>query len=130
MKNKRFLLLIIVIVFFIFSIIFSLLNFGSTEIVSGISIGNINLSRFTKENSIQLLNELISQRDKKELSLVYTTDKEKYEKKLDLTTLEIKYDIENSVNKAYSIGKTGNIFQCNLEIAKTFIFKKNINLDY
>ena len=80
MKNKRFLLLIIVIVFFIFSIIFSLLNFGSTEIVSGISIGNINLSRFTKENSIQLLNELISQRDKKELSLVYTTDKENMKK--------------------------------------------------
>lgn len=131
MKNKRILLLIIIIiVFFIFSIIFSLFNFGSMEIISGISVGNINISRLSKESSIQLLNESISQRDEKELTLVYTTENEKYEKTLDLTTLDTKYDIENSVNKAYSIGKTGNIFQSNFEIAKTFIFKKNIDINY
>ena len=131
MKNKRILLLIIIIiVFFIFSIIFSLFNFGSMEIISGISVGNINISRLSKESSIQLLNESISQRDEKELTLVYTTENEKYEKTLDLTTLDIKYDIENSVNKAYSIGKTGNILQSNFEIAKTFIFKKNIDINY
>ena len=79
MKNKRILLLlIIIIIFFIFSIIFSLLNFGSTEIASGISVGNINISKFSKESSIQLLNELISQRDEKELTLVYTTENNIY----------------------------------------------------
>ena len=131
MKNKKVLIiLVIIIVFFILSIIFSLLNFGSTEIIQGVSIGKVNVSGLSKDAGFQLLSDLISERDKKEISLIYSTEKDTYEKKIDISILNIKYNIENSTNQAYIIGKRGNIFQSNFEIAKTYIFKKNIDLDF
>ena len=131
MKDKRILLIIlIIIIFFILSVIFSIINFGNTDIISGISIGKINISGNSKENAINLLNNFINERDKKEINLEYTTDDNKYEKKLDLSVLNINYKIENSVNKAYSIGRNGNIFKCNYDIVKTLIFKNNIDLDF
>ena len=131
MKNKKILIIIfIIIIFFILSIIFSLFNFGSTEIISGVSIGKINVSKLSKEKISELLNNLVSKRDKIEVILRYSSENDNYEKNLDLSVLNIKYNLENSINKAYSIGKSGNIFQCNFEIAKTFLFKRNIDLDF
>lgn len=131
MNHKKIIMIIfIVIVFFILSVIFALLNFGSTDILSGISIGNINVSGNSKENTTKLLKNLITERDKTDINLEYTTDDNKYEKKIDLSILNIEYNIENSVNKAYNIGRNGNIFKCNYDIVKTIIFKKNIDIDF
>ena len=131
MKFKKIIMIIVlVIVFFILSVIFSLLNFGSTDILSGISVGNINISGNSKENAIKLLNNLTTERNKAEIHLEYTTDDKKYEKKLDLSILNIDYNIKNSVDEAYNIGRNGNIFKCNYDIIKTIIFKKNIDIDF
>ena len=130
MKNKIIIIIIIVIIFFLLSVIFSLLNFGSTNIFSGISIAKINVSQVSKENTNQLLNHLISERNKKELILEYSNEKDNYEKKIELSILNINYNIESTINNAYNIGRKGNIFQSNFEIAKSLIFKQNINLDY
>ena len=127
MKNKKIIIIIfIVVVVFILSVIFSLLNFGSTDIVSGISIGKVNVSGNSKENTTKLLKKLITEKDKTEINLEYTTNDNKYEKKLDLSVLNIEYNIENSINKAYNIGRNGNIFKCNYDIVKTIVFKNNI----
>ena len=131
MKNKKIIMIIfIIIVFFILSIIFSLLNFASSDIFSGISIGNINVSGNSKDNTIKLLDKLIAERDKSNINLEYTADDTKYEKKIDLSILDIEYNIENSVDTAYNIGRNGNIFKCNYDIVKTIIFKKNIDIDF
>lgn len=131
MKNKKIIIIIfIVVVFFILSVVFSLLNFGSTDIISGISIGKVNVSGNSKENTTKLLKKLIAERDKTEINLEYTTNDNKYEKKLDLSVLNIEYNIENSINKAYNIGRNGNIFKCNYDIVKTIVFKNNIDIDF
>ena len=131
MNHKKIIMIIfIVIVFFILSVIFALLNFGSTDILSGISIGSINVSGNSKENTINLLYKKITDRDKTDINLEYTADDNKYEKKIDLSILNIEYNIENSVNKAYNIGRNGNIFKCNYDILKTIIFKKNNEKDF
>ena len=131
MNHKKIIMIIfIVIVFFILSVIFALLNFGSTDILSGISIGSINVSGNSKENTIKLLYKKITDRDKTDINLEYSADDNKYEKKIDLSILNIEYNIENSVNKAYNIGRNGNIFKCNYDILKTIIFKKNIDIDF
>ena len=129
--NKKNVLIIIVIfiVFFILSIIFSLLNFGSTKIISGISVGDINISNITKESATTLLKDAISDKIKNEVSLEFSTENEKYDKKLDLSILNIDFNLDDSINSAYNIGRAGNIFKCNYAIAKTLIFKKNIGLD-
>ena len=65
MNHKKIIMIIfIVIVFFILSVIFALLNFGSTDILSGISIGSINESGNSKENTVKLLYKKITDREK------------------------------------------------------------------
>ncbi len=130
MKNKKILIIVlIIIIFFILSIIFSLLNFGSNKIISGIYIGGINISNMTKENANKKLTEYITKKITPELTLEYTTENNKYEKKLDLSILSIDYSLDNVLNKAYNIGRNGNIFRSNLSIAKTLLFNKNLDIE-
>lgn len=129
MNNKKIIIILILsVILFIFSIIFSLLNFGSNKISNGVYIANIVVSKMTKEDASNLLKKISTEKDN-EIILKYKTENEEYEKKLDLSTLNIDYNIENSVDKAYNIGRNGNIFQSNFEIAKTMFLKKSINLD-
>ena len=129
MKNKKIIIIVIlVIIFFITSIIFSLLNFGSDKIISGVHIANINVSKMTKENASNLLKKIAAEKNN-EITLEYKTENEVYEKKLDLSILNIDFNLDNSINNAYNIGRNGNIFQSNLEIAKTMFFKENIDLN-
>ena len=129
MKNKKLLIiLVLVIIFFILSIIFSLFNFGSTKITSGVHIANTNVSKMTKEKASNLLKKIATEKNN-EITLEYKTENEEYEKKLDLSILNIDFNLDNAINSAYNIGRNGNIFQSNLEIAKTMFFKENIDLN-
>ena len=125
MKEKKYKILIIIILIFIFflaSIFFSLLNMNNNNIISKIYINDIDVSKKSKETVSSLLEELSSKKDETEVTLEYINDaKEKYETTLDLSILNIEYNIENSVNEAYSTGRSGNIFQNNFEIIKTML---------
>lgn len=131
MKNKKILiivLIIVLIIFFVFSVIFSLLNL-SDNIISGISINNVNISKMSKEEANSKLTSLIDKKLKREINLVYSKDKEIYEKNLDLSILNINYNLQNALNEAYQIGRGKNIFQNNFDIIKSFIFKKNLDFN-
>jgi len=129
MKNKKLLIiLILVIIFFILSIIFSLLNFGSNKIISGVYIANTDISKMTKENASNLLKKIATEKND-EITLEYKAEDEEYEKKLDLSILNIDFNLDSAINNAYNIGRNGNIFQSNFEIAKTMFFKENIDLN-
>ena len=52
----------------IFSIIFALLNIKNTNILSGISILNIDVSEMSKEEALQKVNDIINEKFKKESS--------------------------------------------------------------
>ena len=131
MKNKIILIivLIIFIIFFIFSVIFSLLNL-SDNFISGITINDVNISKLNKEKANSMLSSLLNKKEKQEIKLIYTNDKEKYEKNLDLSILNINFNLQDTLNEAYQIGRGKNIFHNNFDIIKTFIFKKNIDLKY
>ena len=131
MKNKKILIIVLIailIIFFIFSVIFSLLNLND-NIISGISINNINISKMSKEEANSKLTSLIDKKIKQEIKLVYSKDKDNYEKNLDLSILNIDYNLQDTLNEAYQIGRGKNIFQSNFDIVKSFIFKKNIDLN-
>ena len=131
MKNKKILIIVLIailIIFFIFSVIFSLLNLND-NIISGISINNINISKMSKEEANSKLTSLIDKKIKQEIKLVYSKDKDNYEKNLDLSILNIDYNLQDTLNEAYQIGRGKNIFQNNFDIIKSFIFKKNIDLN-
>ena len=128
-KKILFILPILILIFTI-SIIFSLFNMSNSNIISGVSINNIDISKKSKEEAKSLLSNYISEKIKSELKLEYIADnKENYEKSIDLSILNINYDLDKTIGEAYLLGRKGNIFQNNFVIAKTLLFKKNLNLD-
>ena len=132
MKNKKILIAIIVLIFvFMISVCFSLFNMGNNNIISGISINKINVSGQSKEQAKDMILNLIEKKKKTEEKLKYQGKSENdiYETSLDLSILNIEYNLDKAINEAYYLGREGNIFQNNFKIAKTLLKHKNIELE-
>ena len=44
--------------------------------------------------------------------------------------MELSYDFQKELNEAYSIGRKGNILQCNYSLIATAFISKNIDFEY
>ena len=117
---------IVLLFAFIFSTIFALLNLNNVNIISGIKINGIDISKLSKEEAMGKIQEEVNQ--KLESDIVVKADDFQYEIKL--SQIETKYNIEKALEEAYNTGRNGNIFTNNFEILKATIFGKEINLEY
>lgn len=103
-----------------------IINLQSTTIFSHIYIDGIEVSSLTKEQAIEKIKEeknaLLSNR----LTLVYN------DIKTEITGNDIgaQYDIEKSVDAAYSIGRYGNIFTNNVDMIKVNFSGERLSCDY
>ena len=135
MDNKKIIIIISVIFFcFIMSIIFSLFNLSNDNIISGVSINMFNVSKLNKEEIKKNFDKIITEKLNKSLKLEYTSnDNKTYEKNIDLSILNIEYNLDECIKNAHNLGRSGNIFQNNFYILKTLLIKHNfefsINLD-
>ena len=116
---------IIVIIIAIVSTVFAVINIKNTKILKGITIGNIDVSEMTTEEAIKKLDEIYGSKGEKQIYLKYG----EYETSITYEALEVKYQTENAVTQAYSIGRAGNIFQDNFEILNTWRNGKNVKLE-
>ena len=116
---------IIVIIIAIVSTVFAIINIKNTKILKGITIGNIDVSEMTTEEAIKKLDEIYGSKGEKQIYLKYG----EYETSITYEALEVKYQTENAVTQAYSIGRAGNIFQDNVEILNTWRNGKNVKLE-
>lgn len=138
-RNKLITIIVIssiLLLAFLFSIIFSIININSSKILNGISINGIDVSNMTKEEAIKTISNLVQNKINSNIKVYYDEDIEEtqddemsYETNIEISTLEIEYDINSAVNEAYNVGKTGNIFENNFNILNVLINKKNIELD-
>ena len=131
MKDKKRIILtciLLLFVLFFISIFFSVINMGNNNIFSKISIGNVSVSKKSKDEAISLLEDLSNKKKSSEIILEYTNNDEKYEKNLDLSIFNINYKIDNSVNRAYALGRKSNIFINNFVIMKMLLFRKNLDI--
>ena len=131
-KKKRKIRLIIILVTIvtllivgIFSTGFALLNINSNKILTGISIRGIDVGGLTKEEATNLMNEKLQYEKTQEIKL--SVDGETTT--ITLEQIEIEHKIEEALEEAYKIGKSGNIFQNNFAIMKSMKNKQNIELD-
>ncbi len=128
-KNKKIKIIIITIFSIIFlliiSTIFAILNIGKETIINGVSIEGIDISGLSKTEAIDKLNNLYQAKKEKEIGLKY----ENYVTTLNLTVMEVNYEVEKAVDEAYLIGKNSNIFINNYVILFTLIGKKNIDVN-
>ena len=129
-NKKAFIVLIcitiVILLAFVFSTIFALLNLNNTNIISGIKVNGIEISNLSKEDAIKKLNEV--ENEKLERDILIKADNFEYEIKL--SQIEANYKIEKAVEEAYSKGRNGNIFSNNYQIIKCMVKGEEINLEY
>lgn len=126
--NKKIITLLLILIFLLFfSTIFSLININNNYILKNIYINNIDVSGLTKEQAISRLSQIINNKTSENITIQnYNKD----EIKLNYNELDINYFIEQSVNEAYNIGRSNNIFYNNYLIINLFLKNKNLNIKY
>ncbi len=110
-------LCIILGIFLLLSTIFALLNINNNKIISGIYINDINVSGLTKEEGKEAVSTAITNN----LSLnikIYDGD---YETSFLAEQISATFDIDNAINYAYSIGRSGNFIQNNYTILSALL---------
>ena len=88
-------------------------------------INEVDVSKLTKEEAIERLNNIYGVRGEKEIYLTHG----EYETSITYEALEVKYQIQDAVDQAYNIGRSGNVIQNNFEILKTWNKGKNIKVN-
>lgn len=117
---------ILVLLALVLSTIFSIININNTKIISGVKVNGIEISKLSKEEAIQKLNEIFTQKLENDI-LLKSGD---FEYGIKLSQIETSYNIEKAIEEAYNIGRSGNIFSNNYEILKSKLMGKDINLEY
>ena len=87
----------------------------------GIDVGNM-----TREEAKETLNKIIDEKMTEELIL----KKDDYETSLNAIQLDANFNIDEAINEAYNIGRSGNIITNNYNILYTMIFGRNIDCDF
>lgn len=115
---------IFIIVILVFSVIFSLINIGNDKIIGKVSIMRIDVSNMTKEQATEVLKEIIHDKMSEELVL----KKDDYETSINANQINAQFNTEEAVQKAYDIGRSGNIITNNYNILASIIWGNNIEL--
>lgn len=126
-KSKRKVFIVILIVT---AILLSTLStaFGigvsfSEKIVKGISINNVDISNLTKQEALSKLSTQLKDDFNKEITLT----KGDYSTTISVSDIEAQYNLEESVETAYKVGRDGsNIFINNFNVLKSLIKSNNI----
>lgn len=125
-KKKIIIILsIIVLCIAIISTIFAVINSTNEKIIKGVKIQDIDVSGLTKQEAKDKLSKMIEELSDKDIILKYGENEEI----IKVESLEIKYNFDEALNKAYEIGRSGNILKNNFDIIRTRISNTNINMD-
>ena len=125
---KPILISLIVLLLIIFSVIFALTNMNNERIYSNIAIMNIDVSNLTKEEARKKITDILNEKLKEDIIL----KKDKYETCINANQIDGNFDIDSAIDKAYNVGKDGNIITNNYGIlfAKLFGKKLECNFNY
>lgn len=130
MLKKSKIIITICLIFFIFllvlifSTIFALINSNNKLILNGISINNIDISNLNVDDAKEKLNNQLTNNFKNSIILKYNN----YERKIIPSEIDCEPNILNSIQMAYKIGRSGNIFENNFTILKSKYTKKNLEI--
>ena len=125
MKNMI-IISVVLIVIILFSTIFAIFNINNTKFLKGLVLHSIDISGREIDDVRTELEEKLKVELIPELIYKYGD----YEVTILPEQIEFKYDIEESLNKAFNVGRDGNIVQNNYAIIFNSLFGKNIDLNY
>ena len=129
-KKLKTIIITLVITFLLLVIIstsFAIFNMNNSNIINGIYTKNLNISSLSKEDAKKQMAEVMQKELMPEINLRYN---EEYNVTLKPEQIEFQYQIDDAVEKAFSIGRSGNILIDNYIIIYTTLFGKEIKLNY
>lgn len=131
MQKKKNLFLVIVIaiiivLLLIFSVIFALMNVTKSVIINGVSVKGIDVSNLTLSEAKAKIEEAVNI----ELNAPIALKSENYETSINTNQFEFNYNTAKAAEEAYSLGRSGNIFQNNFAILKSAFGGEKLDLDY
>lgn len=101
---------------------FSILNMGSTNIINNIYINDISVSTLSTEEARNKIEPIIEEQLEQSISMKF----EDYEYNILPAEIDFSYDISTALEKAYGLGRTGNIITNNIRILISLFKKTNI----
>ncbi len=118
---------VIILIIMVFSTCFAIININSNTIAKGVSIKNIDVSGLTIQEANNKINEAMKLELIPEISLKYS---DSYEITLKPEQIDFQYKVGDIVNKAYNIGREGNIIVNNYSLILTSFLGKNLEISY
>lgn len=106
--------------------IFTVYNANNDNIVSGISIKNVDVSNLSKAEAKEKISNYINSNLPENIALKHND----YETSIPLSSLNLNFDIDSAVDSAYLIDKNGNVFQNSFQAIKTMFMHTNIEPSY
>ena len=133
-KTKKFIiffvipLIVLIILLAILSTIFALINMNNTNIIDGVFIQGIDVSNLSVEDAKSKLSSIVNEYISKEITLKYGD----FSKILVPSQFNVNFDVDSAVQTAYSIGRSGNVFENNFAILNALLNSNNIgqNMEY
>ncbi len=105
--------------------IFTIFNMLNTNIISGVSIKNIDVSHLSPSDAKYQLDNYLSEKLPEEIKVVHGD----FETTISLSQMDIAFDTKTATNLAYEIGRNGNFFENNFEVLSTLFGHINIEPD-
>ena len=117
----------VLVIILVFSTTFAMIHSTKNTIASGVKIKSIDVSGLTYDDAKSKLDKLFKNVLSVDIKLKYKDD---YEYTIKPEDIDLSYDLKSGLDKAYSIGRSGNILKCNYSLIATGLFKTNIDFDY
>ncbi len=118
--------IVVAIFLIVFSVIFSLLNVTNDKILNKVSVMGIDIGGMSREEAQETIEEIVENKLSEELTL----KKDDYETTINAAQINAQYDVETAINKAYDIGKNGNIVTNNYSILFNMLFGNEIECNF
>ena len=113
--------ILLIIILLGFSI-FTVYNIFNGNIITGVSIKNIDVSNMSTSDAKYTLDNYFAEKLPEEIKVKHGD----FEGTISISQIEASFDTKNAVNSAFNVGRQGNIFQNNLYVLSTMFGKINI----
>ena len=101
---------------------FTVFNMFNTNIISGVSIKDIDVSNLSPSDAKYQLDNFLKQNIPEEITVKHGD----FESTISLKQMEASFDTKSACDKALKVGRTGNIFENNLSVLSTMFGNVNI----
>jgi len=117
---------VLVVFISLFSTIFAFSNQDNDKILDNISIKNIDIEKKDFEEAKNILKEKLDMELSKDMTLLHG----EYSIAFNPSVIGFVYDIDDAVQRAYGVGRDGNIVQNNYSIIKTKLIGNKFDISY